>query len=144
MIRYAEVLLMYAEAKNELGQLDAGAWNQTIRALRVRAKFTDAGATELNAALTKEQLREVIRRERRAELAFEGLRIFDIRRWQTAAQVLARPVRGIKVTSGAFNKDPNGYIIVENRGFTNPKHYLWPVPTFERDQNKNLSQNQGW
>lgn len=144
MIRYAEVLLMYAEAKNELGQLDAGTWNQTIRALRVRAKFTDAGATELNAALTKEQLREVIRRERRAELAFEGLRIFDIRRWQTAAQVLARPVRGIKVTSGAFNKDPNGYIIVENRGFTNPKHYLWPVPTFERDQNKNLSQNQGW
>lgn len=144
MIRYAEVLLMYAEAKNELGQLDASVWNQTIRALRIRAKFTDAGATELNAALTQAQLRDLIRRERRSELAFEGLRIFDIRRWKIADQVLNKPVRGIKVTSGAFNKDPNGYIIVENRGFSNPKHYLWPVPTFERDQNKNLGQNQGW
>lgn len=144
MIRYAEVLLMYAEAKNELGQLDANVWNQTIRALRIRAKFTDAGATELNAALTQAQLRDLIRRERRSELAFEGLRIFDIRRWKIADQVLNKPVRGIKVTSGAFNKDPKGYIIVENRGFSNPKHYLWPVPTFERDQNKNLGQNQGW
>lgn len=144
MIRYAEVLLMYAEAKNEQNQMNAAVWNQTIRALRVRAKFTDAGATEFNAALTQAQLRDVIRRERRAELAFEGIRIFDIRRWKIADQVMSRPVRGIKVTSGAFNKDPNGYIIVENRGFNNPKHYLWPVPTFERDQNKNLGQNQGW
>ena len=144
LIRYADVLLMYAEAKNELAQLDANVWNNTIRALRVRAKFTDAGATEFNAALTQEQLRTVVRRERRAELAFEGLRVYDIRRWKIADQVLAKPVRGIKVTSGAFNRDPNGYIIVANRTFTNPKHYLWPVPTFERDQNKNLSQNQGW
>ncbi|HEY8920091.1 MAG TPA: RagB/SusD family nutrient uptake outer membrane protein [Chitinophaga sp.] len=144
LIRYADVLLMYAEAKNELAQLDANVWNNTIRALRVRAKFTDAGATEFNAALTQEQLRAVVRRERRAELAFEGLRVYDIRRWKIADQVLAKPVRGIKVTSGAFNRDPNGYIIVANRTFTNPKHYLWPVPTFERDQNKNLSQNQGW
>jgi len=144
LIRYADVLLMYAEAKNELAQLDANVWNNTIRALRVRAKFTDAGATEFNAALTQEQLRTVVRRERRTELAFEGLRVYDIRRWKIADQVLAKPVRGIKVTSGAFNRDPNGYIIVANRTFTNPKHYLWPVPTFERDQNKNLSQNQGW
>jgi len=144
LIRYADVLLMYAEAKNELGQLDAAVWNQTIRALRVRAGFTDAAATEFNAGLSQAQLRTIVRRERRAELAFEGLRIFDIRRWEIADEVMNRPVRGIKVTSGAFNRDPNGYIIVENRGFTAPKHYLWPVPTFERDQNKNLSQNQGW
>jgi hypothetical protein len=144
LIRYADVLLMYAEAKNELGQLDAGVWNNTIRALRVRAGFTDAGATEFNAAWTQDQLRTIVRRERRSELAFEGLRVYDIRRWKIADQVLSKPVRGIKVTSGAFNKDPNGYIIVATRTFTNPKHYLWPVPTFERDQNKNLSQNQGW
>ncbi|SFE80623.1 Starch-binding associating with outer membrane [Chitinophaga sp. CF118] len=143
LIRYADVLLMYAEAKNELGQLDAAVWNQTIRALRVRAKFTDAGAIEF-PGLTKEQLQSIVRRERRAELAFEGVRAFDIRRWKIADQVMNRPVRGIKVTSGAFNKDANGYIIVENRIFTNPKHYLWPVPTFERDQNTNLGQNQDW
>jgi hypothetical protein len=144
MIRYADVLLMYAEAKNELGQMTAAVWNQTIQPLRVRAGFVDAGATQFNAALSQAQLQTLIRRERRAEFAFEGLRILDIRRWKTADVVLNRPVRGIKVTSGAFNKDPNGYIIVENRLFTNPKHYLWPIPTIERDQNKNLSQNQDW
>ncbi|MFX1705956.1 RagB/SusD family nutrient uptake outer membrane protein [Chitinophaga sp. CC14] len=144
MIRYADVLLMYAEAKNELGQMNAAVWNQTIQPIRVRAGFNDAGATQFNAALNQDQQRLVIRRERRSELAFEGLRVYDIRRWKTADVVMNRPVRGIKVTSGAFNKDPNGYIIVENRLFTNPKHYLWPVPTVERDQNKNLSQNQDW
>ena len=144
LIRYADVLLMYAEAKNELVQMNATVWNQTIQPLRVRAGFNDAGATQFNAALNQEQLRTVIRRERRAELAFEGLRILDIRRWKTANTVLNKPVRGIKVASGAFNKDANGYIIVENRQFTDPKNYLWPVPTVERDQNKNLSQNQGW
>lgn len=144
MIRYADVLLMYAEAKNELGQMSEAVWNQTIRPIRVRAGFTDAGATQLNAGLNQDQLRTGIRRERRAEFAFEGLRVYDIRRWKTADVVMNRPVRGIQVTSGAFNKDPSGYIIVENRLFTNPKHYLWPVPTIERDQNKNLSQNQDW
>ncbi|WP_341839837.1 RagB/SusD family nutrient uptake outer membrane protein [Chitinophaga caseinilytica] len=144
LIRYAEVLLGFAEAKNEQGQLDADTWNKTIRALRVRAGFTDAGATEFPAGANQATLRDIIRRERRAELAFEGVRAFDIRRWKIAETVLARPVRGIKVTSGAFNKDPNGYIIVENRRFDNPKHYLWPVPTAERDQNKNLGQNPQW
>jgi hypothetical protein len=143
VIRYADVLLMYAEAKNELNQLDAGVWNQTIRALRARAGFTDAGALEFPAA-GQDVLSTIVRRERRAELAFEGVRALDIRRWKIAEQVLNRPVRGIKVSGGTFRTDANGYIIVEDRAFTNPKHYLWPVPTFERDQNTNLGQNQDW
>jgi len=143
VIRYADVLLMYAEAKNELNQLDAGVWNQTIRALRVRAGFTDAGATAFPGG-DQTALRTIVRRERRAELAFEGVRALDIRRWKIADQVLNRPVRGIKVSGGSFRKDANGYIIVEDRQFINPKHYLWPVPTFERDQNTNLGQNQDW
>lgn len=144
LIRYADVLLMYAEAKNELGLMTAAIWNQTVQPIRKRAGFADAGATEFNAAWDKSALQTIIRRERRAEFAFEGLRPLDIRRWKTSAVVLNRPVRGIRVTSGAFNKDAKGYIIVENRLFTDPKHYLWPVPTVERDQNKNLSQNQDW
>ena len=143
VIRFADVLLMYAEALNELGEFDAAAWDNTIRLLRVRAGFTEAGATGFPGG-DKEALRTIIRRERRAELAFEGLRIFDIRRWGTAETVLSKPVRGIKVSGGAFNRDPDGYIIVENRTFASPKHYLWPVPTFESDQNKNLGQNTGW
>lgn len=144
LLRFADVLLMYAEAMAKTDAMDAAVWNKTIRRLRVRAKFTDAGALEFPVGTSQTQLLNVVKRERRAELAFEGLRAFDIRRWKIADVVLNKPVRGIKVASGAFNKDPNGYIIVENRTFTNPKHYLWPVPTFERDQNKNLGQNQDW
>lgn len=144
LIRYADVLLMYAEALAKTETLDVAAWNKTVRALRVRAGFTDAGAVEFPAGAGQAALLDIVRRERRAELAFEGLRAFDIRRWAIADAVLNKPVRGIKVSSGAFNKDPNGYIIVEARSFTNPKHYLWPVPTFESDQNKNLGQNPDW
>jgi hypothetical protein len=145
LLRYADVLLMYAEAKNELGQMTAEVWNKTIKPIRVRAGFTDAAATEFNAALSQAELQTVIRRERRSELAFEGLRVFDIRRWQIADQVLNQPVKGIKVSSGQFPQDANGYLIVEQRIFQAPKHYLWPIPQFEIDQNSNLNPNNpGW
>jgi hypothetical protein len=58
--------------------------------------------------------------------------------------VLNQPVKGIKV-SGQFPKDENNYLLVEQRTFETPKHYLWPVPQFEVDQNKNLlPNNTGW
>jgi starch-binding outer membrane protein, SusD/RagB family len=144
LLRYADILLMYAEAKNELNQFSADAWNKTIKPIRQRAGFADAGALELDPTLSQEGLREVIRRERRSELAFEGLRIFDIRRWQIAEEVLNQPVKGIKV-SGQFPQDGNGNLLVEQRTFQAPKHYLWPIPQFEVDQNVNLNPNNpGW
>lgn len=144
MIRYADVLLMYAEAKNELTQMTADIWNKTIRPIRERAGFTDASALDFDAALTEDQLREIIRRERRSELAFEGLHIFDLRRWRTAEVVLNGTVAGIKVPTGQFPQDEDGFIIVAERLFQ-PKHYLWPVPQFEIDQNPNLRPNNtGW
>src|SRR5690606_35893164 len=69
LIRYADILLMYAEAKNELGQFDAQIWSQTIRELRARAGFTDAEALNFNSSLNQAQLRTLIRNERRVELA---------------------------------------------------------------------------
>jgi hypothetical protein len=144
LLRYADVLLMYAEAKNELNQFSAEIWDKTIRPIRQRAGFTEASALNFDPALSQEALREVIRRERRSELAFEGLRVFDIRRWKIADQVLNQPVKGIKV-SGQFPQDENGYLIVEQRTFEAPKHYLWPIPQSEVDQNINLTPNNpGW
>jgi hypothetical protein len=144
LLRYADVLLMYAEAKNELNQFSAEVWDKTIKPIRQRAGFTELSALDVNPSLLQEDLRGVIRRERRSELAFEGLRIFDIRRWQIADQVLNQPVKGIKV-SGQFPQDENGYLIVEQRTFQAPKHYLWPIPQSEIDQNNNLSPNNpGW
>jgi starch-binding outer membrane protein, SusD/RagB family len=144
LIRYADVLLMYAEAKNELNQMTAEVWDKTIKPIRQRAGFSDAGAVNFDASLSTDELREVIRRERRTELAFEGLRIFDIRRWEIADEVLNGPVTGIKVNGGQFPQDENGNIIIENRIFQE-KHYRWPVPQFELDQNANLAPNNpGW
>ena len=135
---------MYAEAKHELGQMTEEIWNKTIRPIRERAGFTDAEALDYDATLSDEAMRELIRAERRSELAFEGLRIFDIRRWQIAEDVLNEPVKGIKV-SGQFPQDEEGYLVVEQRVFEAPKHYLWPVPQFELDQNSNLfPNNTGW
>jgi hypothetical protein len=70
--------------------------------------------------------------------------VFDIRRWRTADVVLNEPVKGITIVSGQFPQDENGKIIVENRIFQ-AKHYLWPVPQYEIDQNPNLlPNNTGW
>jgi hypothetical protein len=139
LIRYAEVLLMYAEAKNALGQMTAGVWDKTIRPIRTRAGFTDGGA--LNFPGPVSNLTDIIRNERRVELAMEGIRIDDIRRWKTAEMVMNGWVHGAKYGDPATD---NGYIQVQQRVFDKNRHYLWPVPPSERALNTNLSQNDGY
>lgn len=141
LIRYADVLLMYAEAKNELEKIDETTWNMTIKALRERAGFTDAEALNYDASLSQEQMREVIRNERRVELAMEGLRIFDIRRWRIAEDVLNGWAHGARFGSLA---EDDGYLRVNLRTFDPAKHYLWPIPRDERNINPNLTQNPNW
>lgn len=141
LFRYADILLMYAEAKNELNQMNSTVWDQTIKALRSRAGFTDAAALNYNAALGQTGLREVVRNERRVEFGMEGLRIFDIRRWKIAEDVLNGYAHGAKF--GVSSVD-NGYLRVNLRTFDPDKHYLWPVPRDERLINPNLSQNPNW
>ncbi|OGX91796.1 RagB/SusD family nutrient uptake outer membrane protein [Hymenobacter coccineus] len=140
LIRYADVLLMQAEAKNELGQLTATDWDATVGALRRRAGFTDAGALAFPSG-GQTALRQAVRRERRTELAMEGLRVFDLRRWRTAETALNGYLHGIKAGDPAVD---NGYLRVDQRAFDPAKHYLWPVPQRERDINPALTQNPGW
>ena len=140
LIRYADVLLMYAEAKNELNAMTGDVWNQTIRALRVRAGFTDPAALNFSTS-DQASLRNVIRNERRVEFAMEGLRIYDIRRWRIAETVLNGWAHGAKY--GPANID-NGYIRANLRTFNPSRNYLWPIPRDERSLNPNLSQNPGW
>lgn len=139
LLRYAEVLLMYAEAKNALGQMTADVWNTTIRALRVRAGFTDAGALDYPGAGAN--LEQIIRNERRCELVMEGIRIDDLRRWKLAETVMNGWVHGAKYGDPTVD---NGYIQVQLRVFDKSKHYLWPVPPSERALDVNLSQNNGY
>ncbi len=133
LMRYADVLLMYAEAKNELGQMNEEVWNKTIRLIRERAGFTDVSALNYPAG---GNLKEIIRRERRCELAIEGLRLFDIRRWKTAETVLNGRPHGAK-----FEANNTSYILLEERKFNPERDYLFAVPQSQRDINRNLTQN---
>ncbi|MEO7215442.1 RagB/SusD family nutrient uptake outer membrane protein [Mucilaginibacter sp.] len=138
LIRYAEVLLDYAEAKQSLGQMDATVWNNTIGLLRRRAGFTDAGALDFPGTA---DVTNVIRRERRAELAMEGLRTDDIRRWKTAEAVLNGFAHGAKFGDAGVD---NGYIRAQKRQFDPAKNYLWPIPASEIGLDPNLTQNPGY
>ena len=135
LIRYAEILLDYAEAKQSLIQMTADVWDKTIKVIRQRAGFTDAAALNFPGA---GNITNIIRNERRCELAMEGTRIDDIRRWKIAETVLSGWLHGAKY--GDVSVD-NGYLRVQQRTFDPAKHYLWPVPPSERALNGNLTQN---
>jgi starch-binding outer membrane protein, SusD/RagB family len=138
VIRWADILMMYAEAKNALGEMDATVWNNTIKLIRARAGFTDPGALDYPAGA---DMITLIRNERRSEFALESLRIDDIRRWKIAEVVMNGWIHGAKWD----NTSPdNGYIRVTERRFDPAKHYLWPIPSSERQKNPNLPQNPNW
>jgi len=137
LLRYAEVLLTYAEAKIELNQIDQTVYD-AINKVRTRS---DVGLPALSG-LTQAELRAAVRQERNVELAFEGWHLFDIRRWKTAAAIMPGKVYGITYYAGV---NP---ITVEvasvMKSFDPAKHYLWPVPQKEKLLNPALGQNPGW
>jgi hypothetical protein len=139
LIRYADILLMYAEAMNEQNLMTEQVWNATIGSLRTRAGFTDPAATAWNASYNQTSLREIIRRERRCELAFEGTRLYDIRRWKIAEVVMKGTPKGAK-----FLNNNTENIVLPERQFNPNRDYLWPIPGSERDINPALVQNPNW
>lgn len=157
-IRYAEVLLTYAEAKNEIAALDASAFD-AVNQVRKRVGMPELQKT--NAALptycgTQDALRQRIRNEWRVEFALEGgKRQWDIRRWGIAKQVLNAPFEGMKyklVDSPDADPKDNGKICIYYQGeplkLTGSRYedhnYLYPVPQSERDLNPKLTQNPGY
>lgn len=140
LFRYADILLMYAEAMFETGKMNQTIWNQTIRLIRERAGFTLAGALDFPSAISSDDLRKVIRNERRSELAMEGLRYFDIVRWKAGADYLHGYVYGAK-----FGNSNTVYLRLDNRQFNENRDYLWAVPQAQLDLNPNLApQNPGY
>jgi len=126
LIRYADILLMYAEAKNELSGPDQSVYN-AINAVRGR---TSVAMPPVNQARysTKERLREYIQHERFVEFPMEGIRYFDLKRWHIADTVLPAQI-------DPFTGIP--YVFTE-------KDYYWPFPQFEIDANPNLVQTTGY
>jgi hypothetical protein len=134
LMRYADVLLMYAEAKTELGEVDKTVYD-ALDAIRDRAAMPHVEAT------SQERLLETIRNERAVELAFEGLRLADIRRWRIAEAVMPGNVQGIDVRQDGGTATLRG---IWQRAFTAPRDYLWPIPAPERDLDPALNQNTGY
>ncbi|ETN95298.1 RagB/SusD family nutrient uptake outer membrane protein [Zhouia amylolytica] len=136
LMRYAEVLLVYAEAKIEAGSIDQSVYD-AINEVRQRA---DVNMPPVMGGLSQSELRTIVRRERRVELAFEGQRLLDIRRWKIAEDVMPG------VPEGLTYLDANDNEVTLNWGeriFDPNKHYLWPIPQNEIDISK-IEQNPGW
>lgn len=144
--RYAEILLNQAEAMNELGQTENAL--QQIILIRKRAGIT-AGAGNrygIPTGISQTAMRNLIRNERRIELAFEEHRFWDVRRWKIAEQEFNGPLFGMKITRPAGG--PAGTFIYDRvqvgTMVFNERLYLMPIPYDETTKSLKLEQNPGW
>jgi len=156
VIRYAEVLLILAEAKFELnGAISDADLNLTVNALRTRAGFAPRLTNDFVTA-NGLSMREEIRRERTVELALENFRYGDLIRWKTAETTLSKPILGGKyiasewvgTNASALVLNADGVLVVEDvtrRKWNPARDYLYPVPLNEIAlSGNNVKQNPGW
>ena len=139
IIRFAEILLNYAEARNEyLSAPDVEVYS-AIEKIRERAGLSPY---QLPTGLSQAQMRELIQNERQKELAFEGHRFFDVRRWKIAEQTDNRLMHGTEPVKTALGTT---YSTIEVRKHNfNPRMYLWPIPQSEIAKSSKLLQNPGY
>ena len=161
VIRYAEVLLTYAEAKIKAGQIDASVL-EAINKVRARVDMPPVTTTDPT------ELFYAVARERKYELSGEGHRLFDIRRWKIANDVMNMELLGRMKRSlpdkapridewatahyegtGIPISEPGGSSdfamrVVDIRNFNPNKDYLWPIPYIERQTNPSMTQNPNW
>ncbi len=173
VMRYADVLLMYAEAKIELNEIDQSVLD-AMNQVRARAYGVPASAVSDYPAVTEtnqKKLRRIVRRERRVEFAFEGSRYEDLIRWKLASKALNQPIYGMLLNLDNMRErivNPGRWFFPEvcpidedglsdfsgmyQRGLVellvpktfDDRQYLFPIPSTELLINPNLTQNPGW
>lgn len=154
IFRYAEILLNYAEALNELdGTYTEGGVTVTGRnedeilnafnQIRYRV-----GLPGLTTLLSREEMRELIKQERRLEFNCEGQRYHDLRRWGDAYSAYNRPVLGMNIKAKKNQREAFHTITTLNddkaRRYFDYKNYLWPISKAALNKNNKLVQNPGW
>lgn len=155
VFRYAEVLMTWAEAENELNGPSAAVYEK-LNEIRTRVGMPAVDEAKYN---TKDKLRELIWRERGVEFAGEGLRRADILRWKTSdGKMLAEKVLNTTLvrrtgtvsngpdpeTRATIDQNPAAEdILIENRVFK-PFHRYYPIPQGAMDKNPKLVQNEGY
>lgn len=146
IFRYADVLLSYAEATNEVdGPIDSV--YTVLREIRKRAGIIEGTAPNtfgLDAALSKGQMRDIIRNERRVELAFEEQRFWDLRRWKIAESVYNKPLHGIRINKIGLGFTYSVEQLKMPFNFYSPRMYRYAIPYTEVAKNSNLQQNEGY
>lgn len=129
LIRLGDVILMLAEAYNEAGETDKAV--PELNKIRARAGMPELNSGAAWLAVTgKEEMAERIRRERAFELAGEGQRYWDLRRWGLLEA-------SVKNATDIFGD------LMYTRSYQ-PRHEMWPIPLVEMERNTNLKQNEGW
>ena len=155
IIRYAEVLLNYAEAVYELNDdIEDADLDKSLNLVRKRVNPTMPG---LSKALVKDNglnMREEIRRERTIELVHEGFRLDDLKRWKTAEKEMPMDILGIKwegtnfetswTNASTIKRNDEGCLILEDGRSWSEKNYLYPLPSDQTQLNPKLGQNPGW
>ena len=154
VIRYAEVLLNYAEAAYEMGeQISDADLDISLNLVRCRVNPSMPKLSNNFVSINGLNMREEIRRERAVELFLEGFRIDDLKRWKTAEIEMPQDQLGVKMTGTWFESnwaaqarplDADGCIVMYNGRTWSQKNYLYPLPQDQRQLNPNLSQNSGW
>ncbi|RHJ93554.1 RagB/SusD family nutrient uptake outer membrane protein [Parabacteroides bouchesdurhonensis] len=165
IMRYAEILLSYAEAKIELNELDQSVYD-AINQVRNRAGMPDVSADRIG---NQDKMRQLVRRERKVEFALEGLHLFDMRRWGIGDIENDKPSYGLPLPTVRYegmsatdipnfktsarhdlNDIPN-YDAYKSKlkvrdvnRYWEKKFELWPIPQQERNRNPNIAQNEGY
>lgn len=148
IIRLADLYLLYAEALTEYNEAVDPVVYTYIDEVRKRAGLEGVlvswsrYSTSPDKPTNKTGLLNIIRQERLIELAFEGQRIWDMRRWKTLEDYLNKPVQGWNIDG----ENANDYYTVKTvfEPSFGRKDYLWPIKQSSIDQNPNLVQNPGW
>ncbi|WP_303919476.1 RagB/SusD family nutrient uptake outer membrane protein [Draconibacterium sediminis] len=143
--RYAEVLLNYAEAQNEAVGPDASVYD-AINYLRARPS---TNLPPLEEGLSQDEMREIIRRERRVELHYEGKRLFDIWRWKIMMDVMNKPLHSMVIRNSVPENNSGKWIYTPTALESHPhsvsqKQYFNPIPQEAIDRNPKLIQNWGY
>lgn len=154
IIRYAEVLLNYAEAVFERdGTISDDDLKKSINLVRKRVNPDMPDLTNSFVSTNNLDMRTEIRRERTVELFDEGFRMDDLKRWKTAETEMTMDLLGVKYVGTDFQKEwpdmsnptnSDGCIVLESGRVWQDKHYLYPLPTDQLKLNPNLKQNPGW
>ena len=139
LIRLADVYLWYAEALNEYNPTHPDI-KKYIDLIRQR---TDVNMPALQPGMTQQQMRNAIRQERFIELAFEGHRFWDARRWMIATTIFNSPIYGVEISKTSSDNFQYTKIKVEDRNFE-PKMYFYPIPQQELLKMPEWKQNPLW